>query len=280
MLIWNRSFWSFMMSFSLIKKTLKQNLQPLFWYSAGLLLYSWMIVAVYPTLDETEVYEEIVGQMSGELMAFLGYTAEEFVFDFETYIGGEYLTFMFPLIFGGFIAAFTTRFFTKEIESGVIANVLTQPISRIKIFLSKFAAYIVSCMVLIIVALYSIPPMAEIYDFTVKWEGILWLSLISMLFGLAFGGFCFLISVLFSERGKALAITLGTLIASYVIWGFGNINDTLKDVQFLSIFEYWKPSEVLADNAIKTGDAWVLLGIFCITTTLAVFWFNKRDITV
>lgn len=269
-----------MISWVLFKKTLKQNRQPLFWYAFIFLAYSWMIVAIFPSLDKTMAYDQILNEMPKEMLAFLGSTPGDFAFTFETYIGMEYLSFMYPLILGGFIVAFVTRFFTKEIESGVIANVLAQPISRVRIFFSKFWAFLISLAILVLVSIPTMPIMSSWYDFSLNWKGIWLLSFLALSFGLAYGGFCFLTSVFFSERGKALGINLGLLIGSYVLWGFGNMNDFLKDFQWLSIFQYWKPTEILTNNVIQAGDVWVLLGIFVVTIIPALVWFDRRDISI
>jgi len=269
-----------MINFTMFKKTLKQNWQPLFWYSITFILYGWLIIAIYPALNKTGAYSQIFEEMPPELMAFFGSSGEQFVFDFENFIGLEYLSFMYPLIIGAFVAAFLSRFFTKEIESGAIANLLIQPVSRIGIFLSKYSAFLLSSVFLSAVALLTLPFIASWYDINVSYQGVWLVFLNSVLFCLAFGGFTVLMSVLFSDRGKALGASWGLLIGSYILWGLGNMNETLADFQWASLFNYWQPVEILSDKIIEVGDIWVLSIFFLITSLLALFWFNKRDISV
>lgn len=262
----------------IVKKTLKQNWKSIFWFSFGLFAYTWMIVGVYPTVSGTTGYEEILKNYPKELLAFFGF--EEFKFTFANYVGGEYLTLFFPLIIASYLAAFVTRFFTKEVETGQMANLLSQPVSRVNIFISKVLALLTGAFILIAVTILPMPPLAKAYNFTVEWEPILKLTLLSFIFVLAVGGFFTLAAVIFSERGKALALSLGVFLVSYIGYALGNINDTIKEYQWLSVFEYFKPVEILDENIIDGKSVFVMLGIFLVTTTLAILWFRKRDISV
>jgi ABC-2 type transport system permease protein len=264
---------------TIIRKTLKQNWKSLFWYSAGLFIYTWIIVGIYPTIEKTAGYETLVQSFPKEMLALFGYD-EGFNFSFANYIGGEYLSLMFPLIIGAYIASFATRFFTREIENGQIANILVQPVSRASIYLSRALAFIFSIAIIMAVTFFTMPPLAQAYNYTVDWMPIFKVSIESFIFAIAFGGISFLFSVLVSERGKALALSLGFFISSYIMYALGNINDTIKGYQWLSIFKYYKPVDALNNRTVDISDMFVLLGVFLVTITLGLLWFRRRDISV
>lgn len=268
------------MNIVIIKKTLKQNWKSLFWFAAGLFGYTWLIMAkIYPVLQKnTATFEQLYKTYPKEFLQFFGF--ESMKIDFANFISGEYLVLFFPLIVGSYLAAFTTRFFTKEIETTQMANVLAQPISRTKIFLSKLVAMILGTLFLTLVALIFIPPLAQVYGFSVGWEPIMKLTLEAFLLMIATGGFFTLVSVIFSERGQALGVSLGGFIASYLLFSLGNMIESLKNFQWLSIFNYYKPAEILENNVVSSRDLLVLFGIFIITTIFGLIWFRKRDISV
>ena len=148
------------MNKSIVKKTMKQNWKSLLGYSAGLFIYTWLIIALYPTLEKTAGYETMVESMPKELLALMGHEGG-FSFNFASYVGNEYLSFMFPLIIGAYIASFATGFFTKEIESGQIANLLAQPVSRAHIYLSRIWAFLLSMVVIMAITFLTMPRSEE-----------------------------------------------------------------------------------------------------------------------
>lgn len=264
----------------IIKKTLKQNWKSLFWFAFGLFAYTWTIMAkIYPVLQQnTATFEKLFQTYPKEFLQLFGFDTMKM--DFANFISGEYLILFFPLIVGSYLAAFITRFFTKEVETTQMANLLAQPVSRVSIFLSKFVSMVMGLAFLTAVALLPIPPMAHAYGFSVEWMPVLKLTLEAFLLMLATGGFFTLVSVIFSERGQALGVSLGVFIASYLLFTFGNMFDSLKNIQWLSIFDYYKPAEILEKNVVDSKDLLVLFGVFFVTTALALLWFRKRDISV
>ncbi|MEK7447437.1 MAG: ABC transporter permease subunit [Patescibacteria group bacterium] len=263
----------------IIKKTLKQNWKPLFWYGVSLFSYTWIIVSIYPSIAKTSGYEEVLKNFPKEMLTIFGIDAD-FNMNFASYAGGEYLSLMFPLILGAYIASFATRFITKEIESGQISNLLSQPISRVSIYLSRVVAFIMGVCLLVVLTFIPMPLLSRIYDYTIGWSGIYKVTFMSILFALAYGGISFLFSALFSDRGKSLGISLGFFIISYLVYVLGSINKTIKNYDWLSIFKYYRPVDALKDKAIDQGDVFILLAVFIVATILGLLWFRKRDISV
>lgn len=263
----------------IIKKTLKQNWKSLFWYGVGLFSYTWIIVGIYPSIAKTSGYEEVLKNFPKEMLTIFGIDAD-FNMNFASYAGGEYLSLMFPLILGAYVASFATRFITKEIENGQISSLLSQPINRISIYLSRVVAFIMGVCLLVAVTFIPMPFLSKIYDYDIVWGGIWKVTFMSIVFAFAFGGISFLFSALFSDRGKALGISLGIFILSYIVYVLGSINKTIKDYDWLSIFKYYRPVDALKDKAIDQSDVLILLSIFLIATALGLLWFRKRDISV
>ncbi|MBI3887899.1 ABC transporter permease subunit, partial [Candidatus Microgenomates bacterium] len=182
----------------IIKKTLKQNWKSLFWYGFSLFAYTWLIVAIYPSIAKTSGYEEVLKNFPKEMLTVFGIDAN-FNMNFASYAGGEYLSLMFPLIIGAFVASFATRFITKEIENGQISNLLSQPISRVSIYLSRVAAFIMGVCLLVAVTFIPMPILSRIYNYDIAWGGVWKVTFMSIIFALAFGGISFLFSALFSD---------------------------------------------------------------------------------
>jgi ABC-2 type transport system permease protein len=58
----------------------------------------------------------------------------------------------------------------------------------------------------------------------------------------------------------------------------GNIVDSLNWVNYLTIFGYWEPSEMLFGSGFNILDPLVLIGVIMALSTGAWIYFRKRDL--
>ena len=85
---------------------------------------------------------------------------------------------------------------------------------------------------------------------------------------------------IFSEKGKANFMPAGILILMYVINILAGLQENLRNLKYLSFFYYFNPSKLLVHGELDSLAWFVFLGTFIVSTSLAIFWFNKRDISV
>jgi ABC-type transport system involved in multi-copper enzyme maturation permease subunit len=104
------------------------------------------------------------------------------------------------------------------------------------------------------------------------------LTVLTVLAGWAIYSFAFMLSCIFSERGKVYAISGGLLTLMYVINIFANVKDNLKNLQLSSFFYYYDPQAALVNGNVSTNAMIIFTAVAAVSTIVGVVWFLRRDI--
>lgn len=263
---------------TLFWRTIKDRKLSLLIYCIAVVGFIWMYIALFPSISKSfgQLKDYINSFPKGFLDAF-GLDAESFV-TFEGYIGSEQFTFIWPIMVIALTISFAGGAIANEIEKGTAEILLSQPISRLKIFFSKYLAGVFTLAVFVFVSVGCIFPMAMAYNITMKSENFIKLGLLGFVLGLAILSLSMLFSAIFSDKGRANFIPAGILILMYVINIISGLQENLKNLKYLSFFYYYNPSKLLVRGQIDNLAWWVFLGTFIIATILAAIWFTRRDI--
>jgi len=120
--------------FSIFWRTIKDRKLSLLVYCITALLFIWMYIALFPSISKSfgQLESYINTFPKGFLDAF-GLDAKTFT-TFEGYIGSEQFTFVWPIMIIAMMISFAGGAIAGEIEKGTIEILLSEPISRLKIF--------------------------------------------------------------------------------------------------------------------------------------------------
>lgn len=167
-----------------------------------------------------------------------------------------------------------------EIEKGTIGTLLSQPVSRTKLFFSKYFAGVCSLIIFIIASVGAVIPIAFLYKIDFWSRNFLTLAGMAFLFGLALYSFTIFLSAISSERSRVYGIVGGILFIMYVLNIISGLRVELKNIQYASIFHYFNSSSLLVHNHVGLLEFGIFSGIIVLSTGLAVILFNKRDISI
>ncbi|MBE0446982.1 MAG: ABC transporter permease subunit, partial [Actinobacteria bacterium] len=178
-------------------------------YAAGLILYAYLITSIYPTLfrDSTEFLRLLESYPESILKIFGGGTAN--LATVEGFLALEMFALMWIIIAGAFVIAYATGVIAKEIESGTIEMLLSQPITRVSALVTKSIVLFAGTIGLVIVTLLATYLTGLAVDIELKPEGVVALGIVGSLFFLAIGSYSLLFSVIFGERGRAAFTSAG-----------------------------------------------------------------------
>ena len=130
------------------------------------------------------------------------------------------------------------------------------------------------------ILVFSIIPLSHFYQGDIVFADIARFSLVCFLFGLSILSVSFLASSIFSDKGKPNFIVTGVLILMYVLKILASLKVSLDKLKFFSFFYYYDPASTLGQSAALAHNMfWVFVGTSIISTLIAVWWFNRRDIT-
>ena len=155
------------MSWPIFIQTLRSYWVTITIYAASLFGYSMLLASMYTIVDNLSgVYTEMFKAMpEGFLEAFGASNFFEGGLQFESFLSMEHLSLFWVIIVGAFVIGFSARVLAGEVEQGTVALVLSQPVTRTKMFLSKFFAGIIGIVVLVFASICGFLLQANLLEF-------------------------------------------------------------------------------------------------------------------
>src|SRR4030043_806883 len=162
----------------LFTKVLKTNRVSLVIYNAICIGFVWFYAAFFPSIfKESEKLKEAFKAYPQDLMKAFGIEIDKFISSFEGFMAGEYFSMLWPIIVIVLIIAYAGSAIAGEIESGTIELLLAQPISRLRIFLSKYFSGLFIVTVFIAISNVSVIAFARLYNVAFHWQNFVTVSI-------------------------------------------------------------------------------------------------------
>jgi len=265
---------------TVILKTIKLRRVSIIVFALVIFGYTMLIGSFYPTIRENaDQFTELLEAYPENLMAFFGGDMMEFM-TFEGFISLEYYNFIWVFIVGGLVISFATAAIAQEHERGTLELILWQPISRTKFLSAKIITLALIIIVITLITVLGTFASASSVDVVIN-QSAYWIwAVVGLLLMLAFGGIAFLLSVIFSERGRANLIAISFLIVSYVLNSLAEIIERIKDFEWLSLFNYYSPQEILRTGEWPWQSIIIFTTVFIFSIMLSIIIFHKKNIAV
>lgn len=265
------------MALELFKQALKDRFMGALIVSVLLFLYIFWIATFYPQLsDMGDVYAQIL--QNPTFKAFLG--DEMFALTtFSGFMGVEVFSYM-GLVIGAYVAFMTASFVAGEIEQKTSDLLLSLPVSRVGVIVSRFMALIPIVAIIMLSMLAGIYAGARYIDESVQIE---WYALAMLFLGaftLAVGAASLFISALMSDGMRSALISIGILLAMYLVENIGAVVTGIDWARRLSLFHYLKLNTIAVSHTVNWNNMAVLLAVTAVFLILAAIAFRQRDITV
>ena len=245
--------------------------------SLGLAAYSWFIVWYYPQFaGNAEFFEQIMKVMSSEMMAAFG-AADLSVGTLGGFLGVEYLSLIWVIIVAAAVISVAAKSIASEVESGTLDLTLAQPVSRLRVALSRYTAMALYAAILCLDTVVPIWLACEAYDVAIEPKAVILLLGMTTLVMLAIGGFALMISAFSRSGGRVAAATGGVLGAMWLANFISAVNENTKFLDRFTVFHYWKPGAII-DDALVKPEAWWVFGVAAVAfSAIAVWQFLRRD---
>lgn len=244
--------------------------------NVGLLL---MYIGLFPSFrDQSVAMEQMIKSYPESFLKAFNFDIASFN-SVEGFLSTEQFSFMWPLLLILMTVGFSGTAFAGEIEQGTVEILLSQPISRLKIFFSRYLAGLASLVVFTIVSIYSAVPLIRIFNIGYQFNNFTTMAVLAFLFGLAVYSIGMFLSAIFSDKGKVFFITGGILVLMYILNIVASIRESLTDLKYASFFYYFNPTKALVHNEIDHWSYLVFIGLAVILTIAGAIWFSRRDIT-
>lgn len=249
-------------------------------YCLGAFLFLLLYVSIYPSFQhESAKFNELLKSYPKAILE--AFNIEQFnLSTVSGYISAEHFSLIWPLmtIFLGLTLA--GQAFAGEIEKGTIAILLSLPIRRIKLFISKYLAGVIVMLIFILLSIPVIIPLTRLFNLSVNNHYVFDVSLLSTLFALAIFSLGTLASTIFSEKSKVYFTTGGLLLIMYIANIMSGLIKSLNDLKYFSYFHYYQPDKAIIHGVLNPSSFWVFGLTIVISFILAGFIFSRRDISV
>lgn len=264
----------------LVSVTLKQKRLAILSYCLGGLAAVWLYVSIYPSMaSQIGTYNELLKSMPQSIMKAFGADSIGLT-NFEGLIGTKQYGFLWPLLLLFLMVSLAGSTLAGEIEKTTIGLWLSAPVSRMKIFWSKYIAGLIALALFILFSVVAILPIAAIYKVDVSSQHIALLAAIGGLFGWAIYALAMLVSSIFSEKTRVYGLVSAILVVMYVLNLVAGLNDKLVKLKYASFFYYYNVTDILSHGAVM-GWSLVVFGLtILICSLIALLTFYRRDITI
>ena len=265
------------MSFKVLRQTLLDK-----WKSIGLVTSLFFVFMAY----YTALYPSTASMTTASINEMLENPAIKVLLgnvhwdnSFESYLSVKGLIFM-GLISGGFAGWLAAGFLSGEVDHKTIDLLLAQPIVRTRLVLTRYAALIVTVIIMMAAMLAGTAIAVKALDIATSLQWIAYTLVYMGVLTLAFGAIALFISALMSDGRRAALTSLGVLVLMYFMETVGSVVDLLGPIRYLSLFHYARYNEILITRTLSLADLGVMLAVAIVFVALAVYVFQRRDINV
>jgi beta-exotoxin I transport system permease protein len=265
------------MAFEIFKRTIKDKWVGLTIVAVLLFLYVFWIATFYPALKpnmqmyddmlQNPTFKALIGETIGSMSTFSGFMTME-VFSYMGLVLGAYVIFM------------AASFVAGEIDQKSSELLLSLPVRRETIVISRYAALVPAIIILVVAELAAIY-LGGLYigeDTSIRWFA--YAMAFMGVFLLAVSAMALLISALMSDGRKAALVSLGILLAMFLVENIGSMVTSIDWARKLSLFHYMKLNAIVISHDVNWMNAGILLAVAVVCLALAVLVFRQRDINI
>jgi len=269
---------------SLFRYSLKSSRGGIIVWSLFLFLYALLMVYMLQSMgDVAELLDEYIDKFGAMVEVFAGEFGSVLNPDGSLSMGKwlslEFLA-LWPVIMSVYAIFYAGGIAAREVERGTMDILLSQPVPRRHIIISKFLVF---PLVLVIVAVASIVGVLigmAIIGNSSDLGGICLAFLPAALIPLAVGSYSLLFSCIFLEPRKVM-LAAGSLTGLFYILNI--LARTVGPVKWLgnlSIFHYYEPAPITSELSMNWVGIGIYLGIIVICIAASIYIFRRRDIIV
>ena len=249
-------------------------------YMAAAVLFMWMYVAMFPSIEEqADAFTEVFENFPPAVFEIFGIESLN-MSTLESFLSVEHFSLVLPIMILFLLISVAGRAIAGEIEAGTVELLIGRPVSRLKLFLSRYASGLGVLIVFTIIAVFSVVPLALLHGVEFQIESFAAGALIVFLFGWAVFSMAVMFSSLFSERSKVYMACGGILLLMYVLNVVALLKDNLDALKYFSFFHYYAYSDAVIHQSLYGTGCLVFVCMSIVCTAVGLAWFMKRDIAV
>jgi len=267
------------MNRNLFLKEFRRNALSLVIWMIIITLFISVTMAVYPVFVENQ--SKIIGMMSLIPSGLLQFKGISNFNDFLSVLGFYSVNnIIYMMVLGSIYAiVLSSGILLKEEYNKTAEYLLTRPLTRSEIFISKLAVFTLNVFLLnLVTSLAGFISLELVKDGSFSIRAFLILSLYTLLLNILFGTIGLFLSTLVKRAKPITTFTIGLVLIFYFIFTLSKITEGIAKIGYLSPFRYVNTDAV---NSAYTIDLWHLayfIGISLLLTWLSYRIYIRKDI--
>jgi ABC-2 type transport system permease protein len=255
----------------------------MFVWSFFLFLYTLLTVYTFhQMLDIADTLQEYLDKMGSFVEIFAGNVGSILNSDGTLSLGKwmslEFLA-LWPLLMCVYAIFNAGGIAAREVERGTMDMLLSQPLKRRHIIVSKFLffplallAVTIACIIGILIGMAVIGSYSDL-------GGICLAFIPALLIALAVACYSLLFSCIFLDPRKVLLASGSLTGIFYILHILSRAVEPLEWIGKLSIFHYYEPAPIASELSINWTGIGIYLSIIVICFSAAIYVFQRRDIS-
>lgn len=242
-----------------------------------LLLWSLLIVSLFPVLSQLHPSNPVIENMPVLFEGFLGELS--YLREFPTFLASQLLTIHLPLVLGVVAVVYGWSVSGAAENRGEFRTRLACPMSRTGLALSSWAVLIAMttvCMAVVALGVYVALPLIE-GDTTIAVSTYVLLMSLAWLYTCTVATLTFAVGITTVQRSLAVVAGFAVVAVGYYMTIFGSVWRGVEGLSWLSLLDYVAAVEVVQQGVIPANIG-MLVGVIFGALAVAVVVLNRRDI--
>lgn len=258
---------------TVLRKTLYEKRWMLLAWSVGVFAMTFFTVVLFPNFRE---FDQLAEDLPESLRSLLG-SAESYR-TIAGYVGQQ--------IYGPQIPIFTiimsivlfVGISAGDEDQGILQNLLSQPVSRIRVFLEKAgAAFIILGAACLAIAAGVLIPLVIINE-SMSLVRLLEATIAVWLITIGFGVVAYGVAMATGKKGLAIGVASGYAFACFLVASLAPSVKLLRPVEKFSLFYYYDGAQVPV-SGLEWQNVIIMVGFCVITLATSLFLFRRRDLS-
>ncbi len=263
------------MTTAILVKSLRDRRRALIGNSLGLVALVVWLGALFPILRDNQGFNDIMEQVPQEMFAAVGVDLATFL-TAAGFLSAEFFALFAPLLILIFVISAMVAETSTEERDGLMDMVLSNPVSRRRVFLEKAGGVAAATLLMVAVITAALLLANPVFGLDLPVAGVVAAGLSLWLLGTTFGAAALLVGA-FTGRSITAGGMAGSLaLLAWFVTSFSGLLPWLEGAGGLSPFTWYRePNPLIA--GFGAGHLWLLMTTV-VLLVVAVLLFERRDI--
>jgi ABC-2 type transport system permease protein len=216
----------------------------------------------------------------GNIYKYLGIEGKTSFSNLANYTSIETFGFTWPILASIFAIGLAGATIAGEIEKGTLGMLLSLPIPRWKIFLSKYLSGLLSILLLVIFSVLPIILAALLLNINFHTTGFIYIAILCLLFSFAIFSLGLMFSALMNEKSHLYGVMGTIVLLMYIANTIAGLKPSLNNLKYISFFHFFNSQKALVNNHISLISWATFTGISIVSLLIGLIVISKRDIVI